>query len=354
MNPIVSIIVAAYNAEITIKQVIDSVYSQDVDTSLYELIVVNDGSQDKTGKLLDTLASSYPNMSLVIYHIPNGGVCNARNYGLSMARGIYVTFMDSDDYYGERILSAFFKKYEEYPQVDFWKYGAVEHYIENGESLRDKVNDVVDFVSEDATSILQMALEMEYIPLFGYVWNGFYKRSIIEDHHIQFSPEYIMEDFMFSFEYLTHAKSMGTISNVYYHYMLDLDKTSLSKKWEPKYYEMYRLKIQTIHQYMLDAAIDDVYCYQLLSVLYVKYMYSALERMGAVSSLYGKYKWLQELWQDNVYKAMQPHMKSGASLIGVLSGLLKYKCNLGIIACTECISFVRHRLKGVFAKIKSN
>ena len=325
MNPVLSIIVAAYNAETTIKQVIDSVYSQNVDTSLYELIIVNDGSQDKTGELLDTLASAYPGMCLVIRHIPNGGVCNARNYGMSIARGEYVTFMDSDDYYGESILSSFFEKYNQHPQVDFWKYGAVEHYIEHGESL-----------------------------LCGYVWNGFYKRSIIEAHHIQFSAEYIMEDFMFSFEYLTHAQSMGMIPHVYYHYMLDLDKTSLSKKWEPKYYEMYRLKVQTIYQYMVNVGIDDVQCYQLLSVLYVKYMYSALERMGAVSSIAGKYTWLQQLWQDNVYKVMQPHMKGSASLIGVLSGLLKYKWNLGIIACTECISFVRHRLKGLFAKIKSS
>ena len=322
MNPVLSIIVAAYNAETTIKQVIDSVYSQNVDTSLYELIIVNDGSQDKTGELLDTLASAYPDICLVIRHIPNGGVCNARNYGMSIARGEYVTFMDSDDYYGE--------------------------------SLRDKVNDVADFLSSDATDVLRMALEMEYIPLFGYVWNGFYKRSIIEAHHIQFSAEYIMEDFMFSFEYLTHAQSMGTIPHVYYHYMLDLDKTSLSKKWEPKYYEMYRLKVQTIYQYMVNVGIDDAQCYQLLSVLYVKYMYSALERIGAVSSIAGKYTWLQQLWQDDVYKAMHPHMKGSASLIGVLSGLLKYKWNLGIIACTECISFVRHRLKGLFAKIKSS
>ena len=248
MNPVLSIIVAAYNAETTIKQVIDSVYSQDVDKALYELIIVNDGSKDKTGGLLDSLASTYPDMYLTICHIPNGGVCNARNYGMSIVRGEYVTFMDSDDYYGERILSSFFEKYHKHPHVDFWKYGVVEHYIEHGESLRDKVNDVADFVSDDATTILRMALEMEYIPLFGSVCNGFYKRSIIEKYHIQFSAEYIMEDFMFSFEYLTYAESMGTIPHVYYHYMLDLDKTSLSKKWEPKDYEMYRLKVQTIQQ----------------------------------------------------------------------------------------------------------
>ena len=354
MNPVLSIIVAAYNAETTIKQVIDSVYSQDVDRSLYELIVINDGSKDKTREILDSLANTYSDMSLTIRHIPNGGVCNARNYGLTIAQGDYVTFLDSDDYYGENILSSFFDKYNQNLFVDFWKYGVIENYIENGKSLYNKVNDITNFLSNDLVAILRTALEMEYIPLFGYVCNGFYKKSIIEEHHIQFSSEYIMEDFMFSFEYLTYAKSMGTIPHVYYHYMLDLDKASLSKKWEPKYYEMYRLKVQTIHQYMVNAGIDDAQCYQLLSVLYVKYMYSALERMGAVSSLAGKYKWLQQLWQDDIYKAMQPHMNGDASLIGVLSGLLKYKWNLGIIACTECISFVRHRLKGLFAKIKSN
>lgn len=354
MNPVLSIIVAAYNAETTIKRVIDSVYSQDVDRSLYELIIVNDGSKDKTGELLNSLASIYPDMRLIIRHIPNGGVCNARNYGLTIARGDYVTFLDSDDYYGERVLSSFFDKYHQHPHVDFWKYGVIENYLENGEDLCDKVNDITDFLSNEIVAILRIALALEYIPLFGYVCNGFYKRSIIENHHIQFSEEYIMEDFMFSFEYLTYAKSMGTIPHVYYHYMLDLDKASLSKKWEPKYYEMYRLKVQTIHQYMVNTGIDDVYCNQLLSVLYVKYMYSALERMGAVTSLVGKYEWLQQLWQDDVYRAMEPYMKSGFSLIGILSGLLKYKCNLGIITCTECISFVRHRLKGLFAKIKSN
>ena len=165
MNPVLSIIVAAYNAETTIKHVIDSVYLQDVDKALYELIIVNDGSKDKTGGLLDSLASTYPDMCLTIRHIPNGGVCNARNYGMSIAHREYVTFMDSDDYYGERILSSFFEKYNQHPHVDFWKYGAIEHY----ESLRDKVNDVSDFLSSDTTDILRMALEMEYIPLFGYV-----------------------------------------------------------------------------------------------------------------------------------------------------------------------------------------
>lgn len=354
MNPVVSIIVAAYNAEKTIEKLVQSVYSQVADQSQYELIIIDDGSIDRTGEVLDALVGRYPDMPLVIRHITNGGVCCARNLGLSLARGEFVTFIDSDDYYGENVLQSFFDYRYRYPHIDLWKYGAVEHYIEHDCSIRDKVNDVVPFISENSTDILRTVLEMEYIPLFGYVWNGFYRRSIITVHNIRFSDRYIMEDFMFSFEYLTQAKSMGTIPGVYYHYILDFDKSSLSKISEPKYYEMYRLKVQTIYDYMRAAAIDDMVCFQLLSRLYVKYMYSSLERMGTEVSVYDKYKWLQVLWKDSLYKAMQRQMCCGLSLIGVLSGLLKYRCTVAVILCTEGISFVRHRCKGLFAKIKSS
>nr|WP_252894391.1 hypothetical protein [Veillonella denticariosi] len=140
-------------------------------------------------------------------------------------------------------------------RLKYGNMGAIEHYIEHNLSIRDKINDVVPFISESKTDILRMVLEMEYIPLFGYVWNGFYRRSIITAHNIRFSERYIMEDFMFSFEYLTQAKSMGTIPDVYYHYILDFDKSSLSKKRESKYYEMYRLKVQTIYEYMQTATL---------------------------------------------------------------------------------------------------
>lgn len=318
------------------------------------MIIINDGSIDRTGEVLDALVQMYPDMPIVMRHIANGGVCCARNLGLSLARGEFVTFIDSDDYYGENVLQSFFDYHQRYPQVEIWKYEVIENYIEHNRSIRDKVNDVVSFISESSTDILRMVLEMEYIPLFGYVCNGFYRRSIITAYNIRFSDRYIMEDFMFSFEYLTQAKSMGTIPSVYYHYILDFDKLSLSKKRESKYYEMYHLKFQTIYEYMQTADINDSVCFQLLSRLYVKYMYSSLERMVTETSVYDKYKWLQVLWKDSIYKAMQQQMCCEISLIGVLSGLLKYRCTVAVILCTEGISFVRHRCKGLFAKIKSS
>ena len=354
MKPIISIIVAAYNAEKTIERVVQSIYSQCIDSSIYELIIINDGSTDATKDILDRLVMTYYDMPLIVRHTVNKGVCDARNFGLSLANGEYVTFIDSDDYYGKQLLQLFLEYQQKYPYIDLWKYGVTEHYCENGRSISDKINSVMDFISEDNIDILRMALLMEYIPLFGYACNGFYRLSIINAQNIRFSDQYIMEDFMFSFEYLTYAKSMGTIPEVYYHYILDFDKSSLSKRWEPKYYEMYRLKVQTIYNYMQVAGIDDITCFQLLSRLYVKYMYSSLERMGAVASVYDKYKWLRLLWKDSLYKEMQSHMCCGFSLIGVLSGLLKYKCTIAVILCTEGISFVRHRCKGLFAKIKSS
>lgn len=88
----VSIIVPAYNAESTIAKCIDSILGQTlVDL---ELIVVDDGSTDKTG----AICSSYNDNRLIYKRKENGGVSTARNVGISLARGEYIGFVDADDY----------------------------------------------------------------------------------------------------------------------------------------------------------------------------------------------------------------------------------------------------------------
>lgn len=90
----VSVIVPAYNVEALIEKCVDSLISQTY--SNLEILVIDDGSTDKTGQLLDRKYGN--NAKVLIYHKRNGGLSDARNYGLDRMTGEYVTFVDSDDY----------------------------------------------------------------------------------------------------------------------------------------------------------------------------------------------------------------------------------------------------------------
>lgn len=90
----ISVIVPAYNIENYIGRTLDSILAQSFPE--LEIIVVNDGSQDDTGAVIDRYAAAYPHRILAL-HIPNGGVTNARLTGVAHARGEWIGFVDGDD-----------------------------------------------------------------------------------------------------------------------------------------------------------------------------------------------------------------------------------------------------------------
>lgn len=96
LNKTISVIIPAFNIEDLLEKCVNSVASQDYPKSLLQIIVVDDGSTDKTGTVADKLAATYENVEVI--HKKNGGSSSARNAGLSVATGEYVGFVDSDDY----------------------------------------------------------------------------------------------------------------------------------------------------------------------------------------------------------------------------------------------------------------
>lgn len=99
----ISIIVPVYKAEKVIARCIESVIAQEYKD--WELILVDDGSPDKSGGICDEFAEK--NERIRVVHQPNGGVSRARNHGIEEAHGEYVCFIDSDDYVASSFLSDF-------------------------------------------------------------------------------------------------------------------------------------------------------------------------------------------------------------------------------------------------------
>lgn len=90
---IISVVIPVYNAEMVIERIVRQVLAQTY--ANLELIIVDDGSRDKTGAVIDRLALEDKRMR--VFHTPNGGVSKARNKGIKEAKGKYITFVDADD-----------------------------------------------------------------------------------------------------------------------------------------------------------------------------------------------------------------------------------------------------------------
>lgn len=100
-KPLVSIIIPVYNVKKYLEECVDSCRKQNYDN--YEILLIDDGSNDGSEKICDNLANKYGNV--LTYHKPNGGLSDARNYGIEKACGDFVMFVDSDDVISEYMLS---------------------------------------------------------------------------------------------------------------------------------------------------------------------------------------------------------------------------------------------------------
>ncbi|MBQ9965220.1 MAG: glycosyltransferase [Clostridia bacterium] len=92
----ISVITAVYNVKPFLKEAIESVINQDIGFDNIQLILVDDGSTDKSGAICDKYAAKYPD-NIAVIHKQNGGPADARNEGLKLAEGEYINFLDGDD-----------------------------------------------------------------------------------------------------------------------------------------------------------------------------------------------------------------------------------------------------------------
>lgn len=109
-DKLISIIVPVYNVEKYLKKCVYSILNQSYKN--LEVILVNDGSTDNSGKICDEL--SREDSRIKVYHKDNGGLSDARNYGVAKANGEYVGFVDSDDYIDQYMYENLYKAIRKY------------------------------------------------------------------------------------------------------------------------------------------------------------------------------------------------------------------------------------------------
>lgn len=196
-----SIIIPVYNAEKYLKETIESIISQE---EAYELILIDDGSKDGSLSICNHYAT-YDNRIQVI-HIDNGGVSNARNVGLEIARGEYIQFVDSDDKLTKGALKKIF--YEIKSGVDVIVFSYCTFGKEQQEIIIPKMEDVS--LQQNVAFLLEKGFIVS-------CFNKVYKRSIIRTTKFRTDLSYA-EDYCFNLEVFRNITSITMISDIIYQY----------------------------------------------------------------------------------------------------------------------------------------
>lgn len=201
--PLISVIIPAYNAEKTIHRAVRSVLAQTYPN--VELVVVDDGSTDGTGDLLDSLAATESRIHVV--HQENGGVCAARNTGLNGAKGERICFLDADDELTEKALQTLFETMEA-TGSDIVA-GCCERVRPDGSSFENRYPIPEESWTWQALEPLEHSLAD--FPATYSVWGKLYRREVIGDTRFV-EGRRIHEDSFFLFQVFQQELTM-TVTN---------------------------------------------------------------------------------------------------------------------------------------------
>lgn len=225
---ILSIIIPLFNAEKYIADTLNSIIRQNGKN--YEIIIIDDGSTDRSGIIADEFKQKYD--WIVVVHIKNGGVSNARNTGLRIASGELIFFIDSDDI----VEPGFFDKVFENTRYDMVVFGAEFDNRINGKSvLHCALPSNMERREKIAEYLSQMNRNTKDVFL-NYLWNRLFKKSIIQKNNIVFKKDVKLgEDFIFITEYISNCTSILVTDYPIYRYITRGNASLVSKFDENEY-----------------------------------------------------------------------------------------------------------------------
>ena len=202
----ISVIVPVYNVEKYIAKCLDSILAQTYEN--IEILCVNDGATDNSGKILDEYAAR--DSRVKVFHKENGGVSSARNLALENATGDYIAFVDSDDYIApdmyESLLSALKENDADIAECSI-AYAEEDGNIKYGDSKK--------YALDDQKAMLE-AFFLKKIAVV--IWNKLFKSKVLEG--LTFDANYkIGEDSLFLYNALKNARSIVGIEKVGYYYL---------------------------------------------------------------------------------------------------------------------------------------
>ena len=225
----ISVIVPVYNVEDYLEKCISSIREQTY--SNLEIILINDGSKDSSGKICDKLAEE--DHRIVVIHKENSGVSDTRNFGIKNASGDYLAFIDSDDWieaeYIEKLYAALVSTKSEIAIC-----GYIRRYADGGKS--ENILLCEDTIALSGNKVLEWAGDKQ-IPFVGFVWGKLYRKQLLTQNSLCFDIEIkICEDSLFNYQVFSKCGKAVMIKDSLYNYLIRGDSVTRSANKSERLY----------------------------------------------------------------------------------------------------------------------
>lgn len=325
----VSVILPIYNSEKFLRQTLDSILNQTLKE--IEVLCVNDGSTDSSLDILEEYAKK--DERIIVINQENGGAGKARNTGLAKAQGEYLSFLDADDFFEADMLEKAYNKAIE---------GNADIVVFRSNQYREDLDEY-----KEAKWTLRMEELPPYRPMYfrtftdnvfkvfvGWAWDKLFKRSFVEEHHLQFQEIRTSNDMLFVFSAIVLAKRIEVLEDILVHQRRD-DPSSLSntrdKSWDCFHTALVALKEKLIEYGLFHELEQDYINYALHFSLWHLTTIKGEKKEVLFNKL--KDEWFQEFdilgkdksyfYNKNEYMKYQAVMNSNFTVYNTLSELKK-------------------------------
>jgi glycosyltransferase involved in cell wall biosynthesis len=267
----ISVIVPVYNADLYIKLCVSSILSQTIKD--IQVILVDDGSTDRSGMLCDEFAASDSRVKVI--HKMNEGAASARNAGIEVALGEYIGFVDADDWIEQDMYEVMLSNAKEYNSdavfCDYIAESSTKIQTVNVNSGRQHIYDKQEikeiflpyFFGYKYNELSNYKNYCTFADYNSYIWLCIYKRDIIKKAAITFPSEriYFNEDNLFNLSFIYNSKVITHVEKYFYHYRTN--ESSFTKTFNHKYFENKLNKYDYLQNFIINNNLENSYCERL-------------------------------------------------------------------------------------------
>lgn len=345
-----SIIIPVYNCNKFLRKCINSIIYQIDDND--EVILIDDGSTDNSYQICEEFAKKDNRIKSISRK--NSGVSDTRNYGLQIASGKYICFLDADDFlnngYIDNIVDIL-KKYENVELINFGFFSDVND-SKNLTISSDKIN-FKNHLYKSKNEIKAELVELWDSSMLYNIWNKVYLSSIIKENEIKFPNIYFGEDIEFNKKYLENTNIFYNSSNCFYHYIRERNG-AVTKKYKEDLFDIRKNEFFLFNNYFEKEEINKNEYYEFSCRRYIERILGCIENIYCSSlNFKDRYNEVKKIINDDITRECLKYAKPKSGKIKLMLVSIRIKNVMLTMVMGKFFNLLKNKFPAIFNKLKN-